>query len=42
MVKMFDMRKLNQLDTELKSTGFKYVSLDLYGYRSGKLTVIND
>ena len=42
MEKMFDMRKLNQLDTELKNTGFKYVSLDLYGYRSGKLTVIND
>ena len=40
--KMFDMRKLNQLDTELKIIGFKYVSLDLYGYRSGKLTVIND
>jgi uncharacterized protein len=42
MEKMFDRRKLNQLDTELKSIGFKYVSLDLYGYKSRKLIVIDD
>lgn len=42
MEKMFDMKKLYQLDTELKSIGFIYVSLDISGYKSGKLTVIND
>ena len=42
MEKMFNKKKLNQLDLELKNIGFKYASLDLYGYRSGKLIVIND
>lgn len=42
MEKMFDMKKLYQLDTELKGIGFIYVSLDISGYKSGKLTVIND
>lgn len=42
MEKMFNKIKLNQLDLELKNIGFKYASLDLYGYRSGKLIVIND
>jgi uncharacterized protein len=42
MEKMFNKIKLNQLDLELKNIGFKYSSLDLYGYRSGQLIVIND
>jgi uncharacterized protein len=42
MEKMFDKLKLNQLDLELKNIGFKYASLDLYGYRTGNLIVIND
>lgn len=42
MEKMFNKMKLNQLDLELKNIGFKYASLDLYGYRSGNLIVIND
>jgi pyridinium-3,5-biscarboxylic acid mononucleotide sulfurtransferase len=42
MEKMFNKLKLYQLDLELKNIGFKYASLDLYGYRSGKLIVIND
>ncbi len=42
MEKMFNKKKLNELDLELKNIGFKYASLDLYGYRSGKLIVIND
>lgn len=42
MEKMFNKMKLNQLDQELKNIGFKYASLDLYGYRSGQLVVIND
>ncbi|HEU5461996.1 MAG TPA: ATP-dependent sacrificial sulfur transferase LarE [Nitrososphaeraceae archaeon] len=42
MEKMFNKIKLNQLDQELKNIGFKYASLDLYGYRSGQLVVIND
>jgi len=42
MEKMFNKKKLNELDLELKNIGFKYASLDLYGYRSGNLIVIND
>jgi len=42
MKKMFDIQKLNQVDAELKGIGFKFVSLDLTGYKSGKLIVIND
>jgi uncharacterized protein len=42
MEKMFNKLKLDQLDLELKKMGFRYASLDLYGYRSGKLIVIND
>jgi uncharacterized protein len=42
MEKMFDIQKLNQIDGELKRIGFKFVSLDLTGYKSGKLIVIND
>jgi pyridinium-3,5-biscarboxylic acid mononucleotide sulfurtransferase len=42
MENMFDIKKLYQLDIELKSIGFIYVSLDISGYKSGKLTVIND
>jgi pyridinium-3,5-biscarboxylic acid mononucleotide sulfurtransferase len=42
MEKMFNKIKLNQLDLELKKIGFKYSSLDLYGYRSGRLIVIDD
>ena len=42
MEKMFNKLKLDQLDIELKKMGFRYASLDLYGYRSGGLIVIND
>ena len=42
MEKMFNKLKLKQLDLELKTIGFKFVSLDLYGYRTKKLIVIND
>lgn len=38
--KMFDLTKLNTLNTMLKEIGFKYVSLDLGGYKSGKLVVL--
>ncbi|HEX5187295.1 MAG TPA: ATP-dependent sacrificial sulfur transferase LarE [Nitrososphaeraceae archaeon] len=42
MKKMFDIQKLKQIDAELKGIGFKFVSLDLTGYKSGRLIVIND
>ena len=42
MEKMFDIKKLYELDTKLKSIGFLYVSLDISGYKSRKLIVIND
>ncbi len=31
---MFDTRKLIEIDSKLKSLGFKYVTLDLSGYKS--------
>lgn len=38
--KMFDLKKLNSADCLLKKIGFRYVSLDLGGYKSGKLVVL--
>ena len=37
---MFDLKKLNTADNLLKKIGFRYVSLDLGGYKSGKLVVL--
>jgi uncharacterized protein len=40
LVKMFDLTKLMKLDYILKNIGFRYVSLDLGGYKKGKLVVL--
>lgn len=40
--KMFDADKLALLDRKLKEVGFKFVSVDAAGYRTGKLVMTND
>lgn len=39
---LFDVTKLERLDKLLKQLGFKYVSIDAVGYRTGSLTVIRN
>jgi len=36
---LFDVGKLENLDTLLKELGFKYVSIDAKGYRTGSLVL---
>jgi uncharacterized protein len=38
---LFDVNKLDQLDSKLKSLGFKYVTIDAMGYKSGSLNIIS-
>jgi uncharacterized protein len=40
--KMFDADKLALLDGKLKEIGFKFVSIDAAGYRTGKLVMIDN
>jgi uncharacterized protein len=40
--KMFDADRLALLDRKLKEVGFKFVSVDAAGYRTGKLVMAND
>jgi uncharacterized protein len=37
--KMFDAEKLALLDRKLKEVGFKFVSVDAGGYRTGKMVM---
>ncbi|MGC2667836.1 MAG: TIGR00268 family protein, partial [Candidatus Nitrosopolaris sp.] len=37
IILLFDVGKLQNLDTLLKELGFKYVSIDAKGYRTGSL-----
>ena len=37
LTKLFDIDKLPILDIKLKQLGFRFVSIDVYGYRSGNL-----
>ena len=39
--KMFDVEKLAILDNKLKELTFKFVSIDVVGYKTGKLVVID-
>ncbi len=39
--KMFDVNKLASLDDKLKKLGFKFVSVDAAGYKTGKLVMID-
>jgi uncharacterized protein len=38
--KLFDVDKLAKIDAELRNLGFKYVTIDIRGYRSGSLILI--
>jgi PP-loop superfamily ATP-utilizing enzyme len=38
---MFDVGKLAILDKKLKELTFKFVSIDVVGYKTGKLVVID-
>jgi pyridinium-3,5-biscarboxylic acid mononucleotide sulfurtransferase len=40
--KLFDVDKLASIDVELRNLGFKYVTVDIKGYRSGNLVVIEE
>jgi pyridinium-3,5-biscarboxylic acid mononucleotide sulfurtransferase len=40
LTKLFDIDKLTILDTKLKELGFRFVSIDVSGYRSGNLIVV--
>ena len=40
LTKMFDSNKLKILNSKLTEIGFRYVTLDLAGYKSGNLVVI--
>jgi len=37
---LFDMNKLDEIDKRLKSLGFKFVTIDAMGYKSGSLNII--
>ena len=40
--KLFDLDKLAKIDVELRNLGFKYVTIDIRGYRSGNLVIIEE
>jgi pyridinium-3,5-biscarboxylic acid mononucleotide sulfurtransferase len=42
LTKMFDADKLALLDGKLKEVGFKFVSIDAAGYRTGKLVMVDN
>jgi pyridinium-3,5-biscarboxylic acid mononucleotide sulfurtransferase len=42
LTKMFDADKLALLDGKLKEIGFKFVSIDAAGYRTGKLVMMDN
>jgi pyridinium-3,5-biscarboxylic acid mononucleotide sulfurtransferase len=40
--KLFDLGKLEKIDTELRNLGFKYVTVDIRGYRTANLAIIEE
>jgi pyridinium-3,5-biscarboxylic acid mononucleotide sulfurtransferase len=40
LYKLFDMAKLNLLDVQIKKQGFRFVTIDTGGYRSGSLAIL--
>jgi uncharacterized protein len=40
--KLFDLDILAKIDNELRNLGFKYVTVDIRGYRNGNLVIIED
>jgi PP-loop superfamily ATP-utilizing enzyme len=39
---MFDLDKLAKIDAELRNLGFRYVTIDIKGYRTGNLVLIGE
>ncbi|NOJ28859.1 MAG: ATP-dependent sacrificial sulfur transferase LarE [Nitrososphaeraceae archaeon] len=42
MKKLFDIEKLSKLNNEVRKFGFKYVTVDIGGYKQGSLIVLNE
>ncbi len=42
MTKLFDMDKLSEIESRFKENGFRYVSIDISGYRKSGLVLIED
>jgi uncharacterized protein len=40
--KLFDLGKLAKIDAELRNLGFKYVTVDIRGYRSANLAIVEE
>jgi pyridinium-3,5-biscarboxylic acid mononucleotide sulfurtransferase len=40
--KLFDLDKLAKIDAELRNLGFRYVTIDIKGYRTGNLVLIGE
>lgn len=40
LYKLFDMTKLNILDLQIKKQGFRFVTIDTGGYKSGNLSIL--
>jgi pyridinium-3,5-biscarboxylic acid mononucleotide sulfurtransferase len=40
--KLFDVDKLAKIDAELRNLGFRYVTIDIKGYRTGNLVLIGE
>ncbi|MGB7884026.1 MAG: TIGR00268 family protein, partial [Nitrososphaeraceae archaeon] len=38
--RLFDVRKLGEANQMIKELGFRYVSVDMKGYRQGSLVVV--
>jgi uncharacterized protein len=41
LYKLFDVNLLTKIDAELRNLGFKYVTIDIRGYRSGNLVLLD-
>jgi pyridinium-3,5-biscarboxylic acid mononucleotide sulfurtransferase len=40
--KLFDLDKLAKIDAELRNLGFRYVTIDIKGYRTGNLVLVGE
>ena len=40
--KLFDLGKLAKIDAELRNLGFKYITVDIRGYRSANLAIVEE
>jgi uncharacterized protein len=40
--KLFDLQKLEDLDSKLRQQGFKFVTIDTRGYRAGNMFILDN